>query len=120
MAKAETRHFKISDRGTTLTLEGKTKNTMKVATDPMGLYSWVRFEGVTPEGDPIMLDSEEALLYNEEESSKLSASLEVEPGTYSFTAYAVWSVLDYGETMYYGMDTPVSQKMKTFSVVVVP
>jgi hypothetical protein len=120
MAKAETRHFKISDRGTTLTLEGKTKNTMKVATDPMGLYSWVRFEGVTPEGDPIMLDTEEALLYNEEESSKLSASLEVEPGTYSFTAYAVWSVLDYGETMYYGMDTPVSQKMKTFSVVVVP
>jgi PKD repeat protein len=126
MARPDTRHFKMSEWGSELHLYGKAKNLEKVTTASMGLWAWIRFEVLTPESDLLVLDTNAELIHNEEETSMLMTSLEVEPGIYSVTAYAVFSVMNYGSTIFYETDldwlplSGMSVKMKTFTVNVVP
>ena len=130
MARPDTRHFKISERGDELHLYGKAKNTEKVTTPPAGLYTWIAYDVVDPFGDEFRVETGAELIYNEEESGELMTSLEVVPGIYSFTAYACYSYMSQGEVYFY--EDPAteacwpdgcrgfSRKIKTFTVVVVP
>jgi hypothetical protein len=132
MARPDSRSYKISEKGSELNLYGKAKNIEKVTTDPLGFYCWVRFEVLTPESELLILDTNDEYIMNEEETSTLMTSLEVEPGIYAFTAYAVFSVMPkgspgtYATTLFYEADldwlplSGMSVKMKTFTVNVRP
>lgn len=126
MARPDTRHFKISEWGDTLTFYGKVKNVEKLETPTAGLYCWVRFEILTPEMDVVILDTPAEYITNEEETGVLTASMTVSKGTYSVTAYAVFSTMSPETVAFYegfawdGALEGTSKKIKSFTVTVVP
>jgi hypothetical protein len=122
--------FKIHAKGNELSLYGKMKNIQPAEADSMGFYCWVRFEVIHPDSSVTIIDTNEQYLMNGEESDVLMASLPVEEGTYQFTAWGVFSYMDYASTAFYEEDIAswlgpfmlkgTSETTKTFSVAVLP